>query len=84
MNERTYENATHFLRCRHAIGTNGLDYLMRCHVLNGGRVSKSGKIKILVFGNRYWSGYDHISRIRYVFKHRVKKIVPPQTNQNKT
>lgn len=70
MSEKTYSNSTHLLKCRHQIGRNGFDYRMRCHVL--GR-TKSGKLKVLVFGNRYWKNYDHLKRIRYVDGYRVVK-----------
>ncbi len=64
MDEKTYDNATHLLSCRHAIGVYGYDYTMRCHVL---KYMPDGKrAKILVFGDRYWRGHETKKRIRYV------------------
>jgi hypothetical protein len=70
-NNPTFENATHLLRCAHAIGISRFDYTMRCHILKN---MKDGRVKILVFGNRYWKGRSHINRVRYVPKHRVTNI----------
>jgi len=67
-----YEQSTHYLKCRHQIGRNGFDYLMKCIVIGK---TKSRKIKIIVFGNRYWKGYKHIKRIRYIINsYRLIKI----------
>lgn len=55
--------ATHYLKCVHAIGRNRYNYYMFCIPL--GRC-KSGKIKVVVFGDRYWKGRRHIKKIRYV------------------
>lgn len=43
---------------------------MRCHIL---KTMDDGRIKILVFGERYWKGKEHISQIRYVSKWRITK-----------
>lgn len=71
MNERTYLNATHVLHCRHVQGKNSLDYGMRCHVIKS---MPDGRLKIQVFGDRYWKDKEHVSRIRYVNPHRVSEI----------
>lgn len=60
--------ATHKLRCRHQISRNGFDYTMPCIVLGK---TKSGKLKIVVFGERYWKNKEHIKHIRYVRSFRV-------------
>lgn len=70
-NELTYDNATHLIDCAHAIGRNRREYQMRCHVLGK---TKSGKVKVLVFGDRDWKGSDRLSRIRYVFPYRISKL----------
>ncbi len=67
----TIKDATHYLKCRHAVGINGLDYNMACLILKD---MGYGRVKILVFGDRYWKGRDHIKRIRYVRKTRIKPI----------
>lgn len=64
------KDATHRLSCRHAIGRNGYDYEMDCVVL---KEMGNGKLKILVFGERNWKGYDDIKKIRYVDAFRVRK-----------
>lgn len=71
MSQYTAENATHLLDCAHAIGRNRREYQMRCHVLGK---TKSGKVKVLVFGDRDWKGSEHLSRIRYVLPYRIKKL----------
>jgi len=58
-----------YLECRHCIGPNCTDYIMACDVL---KETKKGKMKIRVYGERNWKNKDHISRIRYVDKSRVK------------
>ena len=69
MEEKTYDNATHLLSCRHVQGSYSCDYTMRCHVLKN--MPNSNRVKILVFGNRFWAGKQHISRIRYVNRTRL-------------
>jgi len=66
---KTWENATHLLECAHAIGLNRYEYEMRCHVL---KTMPDGRVKVLVFGDMYWKRGTDKSRIRYVFKHRVR------------
>ncbi|MCD6346412.1 MAG: hypothetical protein J7L96_03225 [Bacteroidales bacterium] len=62
--EMTYDNATHYLMCRQCVGPkNCHDYMMRCHIL---KMMPNNRAKILVFGDRYWAGTEHISRVRYV------------------
>ena len=66
--KRTSENATHLLLCTHAIGYSRTEYTMRCHVLKD---MGDDRLKILVFGERYWKDKEDISSIRYVPKGRV-------------
>lgn len=68
-----YENATHLLRCVHAIGDSRKHYQMRCHVL---KAMPDGRLKLMVFGDRYWRNTGHLSRVRYVHPSRVTKITP--------
>jgi hypothetical protein len=72
MDQQTSKNATHLLKCAHAIGTSKFDYTMRCHILKN---MKDGRVKILVFGDRYWKGRENIKRVRYVPKWRIKCLV---------
>lgn len=65
------ENATHFLSCRHAIGSGGKYYQMRCHIL---KTMPDGRLKLRVYGDRYWKGTDHIVKIRYVESYKVEVI----------
>ena len=71
MNKLTAENATHLLSCAHAVGLSRVNYTMRCHILKN---MEDGRIKILVFGERYWKNKEHISQIRYVSKDRITNI----------
>ena len=70
MNLTKYDvsQATHRLRCRHQVCRNGFNYSMRCIVLGK---TKSRKLKIIVFGERYWKHKEHIKNIRYVSPIRV-------------
>jgi len=62
---------SHFLKCRHCLGSNIRDYLMRCDVLGK---TKSGKLKVKVYGRMFWKDTDHITSIRYVAPDRVIEI----------
>jgi hypothetical protein len=64
------KDCTHELSCRHSMNhRSGFDYNMNCIIL---KEMPNDKLKILVFGDRYWKGHDHKKRIRYVDKSRVK------------
>lgn len=69
LSEYDVSMATHRLSCRHQICRTGFDYTMPCVVLGK---TKSGKLKLLVFGNRYWMHKDHVKKIRYVSAGKVK------------
>lgn len=60
--------ATHKLQCRHQICRNGFDYSMLCIPL---KKTSSRRLKIIVFGERYWRHRLHIKRIRYVPSYKV-------------
>lgn len=62
--------ATHKLQCRHQVCLHGFDYTMPCIVLGK---TKSGRTKIVVFGERYWKYREHIKRIRYVRDFQILK-----------
>ena len=66
---RERKDATHRLSCRHAIGLSGLDYYMDCIIL---KRMPNYRLKILVFGDRYWKRDKDKKRIRYVDESRVK------------
>lgn len=64
-------DATHYLRCSHCLGLNRFDYQMKCLPLKD---MGDGRMKLLVFGERYWINKDHIKRIRYMPKWRIRNI----------
>ena len=66
--EYTIKDTTHYLKCRHCIGKNCMDYYMSCIPLGK---TKKGYIKILVFGDRNWKDRDDRKRIRYVEPNRI-------------
>lgn len=65
-----YPPHTHLLKCRHQIGRNGFDYYMPCNIL---KTTKSGKIKIEVYGERWLIYKKNKKQIRYVDKWRLKE-----------
>lgn len=65
------KDATHVLWCRHQSGNHFQDYTMPCIVL--GETLKR-KLKIIVFGERWWKNKEHKKRIRYVPKYRVNPL----------
>lgn len=67
-NEGALHDSTHWLKCRHNYTGR---YYMACDVL---RKTKSGKLKVRVYGRLYWGG-DKES-IRYVEPFRVLKREP--------
>lgn len=64
-------DSTHFLHCTHVIGRSTKHYLMRCILL--GKM-KSGKCKVLVFGERNRANAQDKRRIRYVGGWRLTAI----------
>lgn len=67
------EEATHKLACVHAQGGSRKHYWMRCIKLGE---TRSGKVKVLVFGRMFWKGQDHVRAIRYVEADRLMAIAP--------
>jgi len=66
------KDATHRLSCSHAVNSvSRYDYCMDCIIL---KEMPNDRLKILVFGERYWKGYDDKKQIRYVDKFRVEPI----------
>jgi hypothetical protein len=66
-----HEDATHYLECRHAIGIRGFRYWMKCIPM---KTMDDGRIKVMVFGSRYWKDGKDKKRVRYVAAERVIKI----------
>jgi len=69
--ELNYGNATHLLSCIHAFGKTEKHYTMRCHLL---KEMSGDRVKIQVYGERYWANKEGVVRTRYVDKSRVKQI----------
>jgi len=67
----TVNQATHNLSCRHCICNHSNFYMMKCLPV---ATTKSGKVKIVVFGDRDWAGRDDHKRVRYVDGSRLKTI----------
>lgn len=63
--------ATHLLCCAHQIGRIRRDYTMPCISLGK---TKSGLVKVVVFGCRYWKHKDHIKQIRYVPPWKIEEV----------
>ncbi len=62
-------DATHNLHCRHCINPKNVrEYYMDCIIL---KELPNNRLKILVFGDRYWKGHDDKKQIRYVDSYRV-------------
>lgn len=66
------ETPTHLLKCSHAFNSRSrYDYFMKCIIL---KEMPHDRLKILVFGERYWKFKEHKSHIRYIDSNRVKPI----------
>ena len=64
------KDATHKLSCCHAFNEKSrYDYWMDCIIL---KEMPNNRLKILVFGDRYWKYHDDKKQIRYVDKYRVE------------
>ena len=66
-------DATHNLHCTHCQGRSVKYYKMKCVLLG---TTKSGKAKVLVFGERNWRGREHIKRVRYVDSDTITLLSP--------
>lgn len=66
------KDATHELFCTHKCCRNATRYYTtKCIPISK---TKSGKIKIVVFGDKFWGPDDRHKRIRYVLPQKIKKI----------
>ena len=63
LDKYTIKETTHKLRCKHKIGKYTRVYYMDCIIL---KKLQNNRLKLLVFGNRYFKNTDRIKRIRYV------------------
>ena len=68
---RNEKKPTHYLHCRHCVGLNCVDYDMRCILL---KITKNGKAKIILFGERFWRYCKDKKSIRYVDFKKLEKI----------
>ena len=67
----SYSTATHLLECQHCVGANHCRlYYMRCNVI---KTMPDGRLKIQVFGERYWKDKRDKVSIRYVKSWRVSE-----------
>lgn len=67
--DKTFDNAPYLLRCLHSLNDKSkIRYWQRCHRLG---ITKSMKVKVLVWGKRHRSGYESESRVRYVDGNRL-------------
>lgn len=65
------KDATHYIECRHCVNRKSCyDYLMYCIPLGK---TKTGRMKVLVFGDRARNNKGHIKKIRYIDPRRVIK-----------
>lgn len=65
--EASAVNAPYRLVCQHVCRWRKT-YTMPCHIL---KAMPDGRLKVLVFGDRYWKGREHVQRVRYVEASRV-------------
>ena len=62
---------THYIICNHCQGGNDHEYRMECLLL---KITKNGKAKILLFGERYWKNREHKRTVKYIDRSRLIKI----------
>lgn len=63
------ENANAYLRCRHCINNKDcFEYYMPCIIL---KTTKTDKVKVVVFGDRFWENTEDNKRIRYVCQEKI-------------
>jgi len=58
----------HLLKCKHCVGSNCKQYYMVCDIL---KRMPDGRLKVKVYGDRYWRDSTNITKIRYVEAWRV-------------
>lgn len=66
------ENANHLLNCTHRVGKSGTIFQMKAELL---KTMPDGRVKIRVYGDRFWNNSEHKSRIRYVEASRIAPII---------
>jgi len=69
---RHVKEATHLLECVHSTGSWRKRYSMPCILLSENK--SKGTARVLVFGDRFWMGSDHIQKTRTVPMSRLVKI----------
>jgi hypothetical protein len=69
-NKKHYPEFTHYLECAHCIGRTRKVYFMRCNVL---KTLPGNRLKLEVYGERYWKGKEDVKRVRYTESNRVFK-----------
>ena len=69
-NTENSRRAEHFIRCSHCLGSVRIPYTMKCVPLK--IMPDKARVKICVFGNRYWRTGSERKRIRYVLIYRVR------------
>lgn len=68
------EDATHLLACKHCRNTDQCKYYDMYCILIG--ITKTGKAKVLVFGERNWKLKENIKlSIRYVNLKKVRELL---------
>lgn len=72
-NTRNAHQALHVLNCKHSLGRVTYQYTMKCVPLK--IMPDKLRVKICVFGERYWKGRSERKRIRYVPIYRVQVII---------
>ena len=76
-NTRNSYQAEHFIRCAHCIGSVRIPYTMKCVPLK--IMPDKERVKICVFGDRYWKGTEERKRIRYVPIYSVRVFTERET-----
>ena len=59
---------THILQCVHAIGHKRRYYEMPCNII---KTMRDGRLKVEVFGDRFWKENTEKRSVRYVPAYRV-------------
>lgn len=78
MSEYNVDQATHALACAHQQGRSRKNYYMKCIRLGE---TRSGKVKVVVFGNLFWRDTEHIKSVRYVEPYRLVRLGTEEKTQ---
>lgn len=70
--EYTSKDATHSLSCKHCYGKSTFYYAMPCLILKD--MPDGNRLKVLVFGERWFKDRVEKQSVRYVSQFRVKGI----------